>query len=127
MVSVNKIETGIVKYIDNEIMPHFPQTGWQRVAVGVCVGLLIKKYDNIVKYAMENPFMKTMGVFNDNGEVDIETLYELTKKNISEEGMSINIPVPSLGGLFQKNNDAYTLTFKKEDVDVLYKYIKEDL
>lgn len=111
MVSVDKIEQGVANYLDAELMPQLKGNGVERVIVGTAASLMIRKSGVIIDGYKDNKFVKMLGIMDDKGNVDVDILAEELKKNISKDGVAIEVPI--LG----------TLTFHKEDVDKLYDYI----
>lgn len=111
MVSVDKIEQGVADYLDAELMPQIKGDGFEKVVVGTATSLLIRRSGKIIEGYKDNKFVKMLGIMDDEGNVDVETLKDELKKNISKDGVKVDIPV--IG----------TLTFHKEDVDKLYGYI----
>ena len=111
MVSVDKIEQGIANYLDAELMPQLKGNGIEKVIVGTTASLLIRKTGTIIEGYKDNKLVKMLGIIDDNGAVDVDTLVEEVKKNIPKEGIKVEVPI--LG----------TLTFHKDDVDKLYDYI----
>lgn len=113
MVSIDKIEEGVAKYLDAELMPQFQNNGLEKVLVGTAASLLIRKTGTIVSSYKDNKLVKMLGIMDESGNVDVDILAEELKNNISKEGIKVDIPV--IG----------TMTFHKEDIDTLYEYIVE--
>lgn len=111
MVSIDKIEKGVANYLDAELMPQLQSNGIEKVIIGTAASLLIRKSGDIITGYKDNKLVKMLGIMDDNGNVDVETLAEELKKNISKDGFTVDIPI--IG----------TLTFHKEDVDKLCDYI----
>lgn len=111
MVSVDKIEKGIANYLDAEFMPQLQSNGVEKVIIGTAVSLFIRRSGVIIGGYKDNKVVKMLGIMDDDGNVDVETLAEELKKNISKEGFTIDIPILGI------------LTFHKEDVDKLCDYI----
>ena len=111
MVSIDKIEKGIANYLDEELMPQLQSNGIEKVIVGTAASLFIRKSGTIIEGYKDNKLVKMLGIMDDDGNVDVDVLVEELKKNISKEGIKIDVPV--IG----------TLTFHKDDVDKLYDYI----
>lgn len=111
MVPVNKIEQGLASYLDAELMPSLPSSGIQKVLVGTAMSIMIKKSSTIVEELKSNSFVKMLGIIDDRGNVDIETLRTELKKNMPEDGVKIEIPVVGV------------MTFTKDDIDTLYDHI----
>lgn len=113
MVSIDKIEQGVAAYLDAELMPQLQKNGVERVLVGTAASLMIHRAGAIVEGYKDNKLVKMLGVMDEEGNVDVDTLVGEVKKNIAKEGFVVDIPI--LG----------TLTFHKEDVDKLHKFITE--
>lgn len=111
MVSINQIEKGIASYLDAELMPKFPQTGLERVLIGTGVSLLVKKNVKRISELQQNPIVGAMGIFDGEGNVDLDMLRDEVKKNITTEGIQVDAPM--IG----------KLTFHKDDIDKLYNHI----
>ncbi len=114
MVTLEKIEAGAANYIDTEILPSFPSNSLNRVLVATAATIALKKSKNIAALAMENKFVKALEIFDAEGNVDVDTLYSSFYANVPEDGFVIEIPV------IQKE-----MTFKKSDVEKMYKCIAE--
>lgn len=111
MVPVNKIEKGIAAYLDAELMPKFQGNGLERVIVGTVTSLVIRKSGDIINGYKDNKAVQMLGIMDEDGNVDVDTLAEELKKNIGKDGVKVDIPV--IGAI----------TFHKEDVTKLYDYI----
>lgn len=111
MVTLQQVQNGIASFLDNELMPMLPQTGLERLMLGTGVSLLLKKNFNKINDLKEQPLIKAMGIFDEEGMVDIDTLKTEIKNNLTDEGVKIEVPM--IGNL----------TFKKPDIDKLYTYI----
>jgi hypothetical protein len=111
MVSLSKIEKGIAEYLDTELMTKLPQNGFQRVIAGTAISLAIRKSSNIVAGLKDNSFVKMLELMDDEGNIDIDILKEEVTKQIPETGVKADFPMIGV------------VTFHKDDVDKLYKYI----
>lgn len=111
MVSVDKIEKGVANYLDAELMPQLEKNSLEKVMVGTVASLLIRKTGTIIEGYKDNKLVQMLGIMDEEGNVDVDTLVTELKKNITKEGVKVDIPV--LG----------TLTFHKDDIDKLYDYI----
>ena len=111
MISVNKMQTGLAKYIDNEFLPHIEEDGVKRMLVGTVAGIAVKRMSNIVDELKRNKVVKMLGIVDESGLVDIDILREELSKNMPDGG--IRIDIPAVG----------TLTFNKDDIDKLYSYM----
>lgn len=113
MVSVNQIEHGIANYLDAELMPQFSGNGLEKVIAGTAVSLMLRRSGAVIDVYKDNPVVKMLGVIDDKGNIDVDTVSEELKKNMPKEGVKVTVPV--IG----------TLTFHKDDIDKLYNYIME--
>ena len=111
MVTIDQVEQGVAAYLDKELMPILPETGFQKVMIGTGISLIIRKYKNQIAGLRDNKVVQMMGIFDDEGNVDIDILKEELMKQVPEKGFKVEVPV--VGGL----------TFKKDDVTKLYGYI----
>lgn len=111
MVSIDKIEQGVAAYLDSEVMPQLPSTGFEKVLAGTAMSLVIRRSGRIIESYKDHKAVQLLGLMDSEGNVDIEVLAEELKKNLPKEGMKIDVPI--IGAM----------TFHKEDVDKLYEYI----
>lgn len=106
MVPMENVKSGLARFVDREIAPGL--SGWDKVIVAGGLAVMVKNLPNaIAKY----PILSTLGV--SETEVDIDTLYEAASPYVNEK-MPIQIPVIGI-----------TLKIGKQELDALYKYIKE--
>ena len=111
MVTIDQLKNGIAAYLDREFLPKLPYTPSKKFAVGVALGLFIKRFDNIYLAYRDNPVIKMLGVIDDNGSIDIDILAEVIKERLGDKGFEFAIPV--IG----------PITIEQADVDNLYGYI----
>lgn len=111
MVPISKIEAGIARYLDAEMLTQLPKDGWRRVAVGAAISIVIKRASAAAQGMTGNKMLNDMGILMQDGNVDLETLRDAIKAQIPDCGMKETVPI--LG----------TLTFYRRDVDTLYEYI----
>ena len=106
MVPMENVKAGLARFVDREIAPGL--SGWDKVVVAGGLAVMIKNLPNVIaKY----PISATLGV--SDTEVDIDTLYEAASPSVNDK-MPIQIPVIGI-----------TLKIGKQELDALYKYIKE--
>ena len=111
MVTYNQVVNGMTKYIDQEIINKIQ--GWQRWALGAGAGIMMNKGTNIFNAFKAHPVVKMLEVIDDNDMIDIDTIYGEIRKQ-AEKG-SATIDIPMVG----------SITLTKDDVDKLYRLIKE--
>lgn len=114
MVTISKLETGIVKYLDDEVMNKLPSNGFEKIITGTALSLMLRKMSSKFDILKENQYIKMMDVISDDGLIDVELIAEELKKHIPS-GTGIKIDIPLVG----------TMTFHKPDVDCLLGYILE--
>ena len=101
---------GLSKYISNEIYPNLNTT--QEFAARVFIGRILNNTENIKNAFISNGFIKTFGVIDSEGYVDIHGIARDIKREL-ERAEKVTFTIPWFGNM----------TFKPTDVDVLYKTI----
>lgn len=115
MVTMKQIEQGIAAYLDSELMPQLSKTsnGLEKVIAGTAISLFIRKSGTILESYKDNKMVQMLGIMDEDGNVDVDLLATELKKNISDDGVKIDVPM--IGAM----------TFHKEDVTKLHEYITE--
>lgn len=113
MVSMNKLETGIARFLDAELISKMPEGGVQKIIAGTAISLMIKKTGKIIQSFQQYPMVQMMEIFDENGNLDVDSLADALYKNFPESGVKVEFPMVG------------TMTFHKEDVNKLYSYITE--
>ena len=112
MATINQIQQGFVKFVDNHLSGAFE--GWQKAIVVGGSTLLAANMPKMVAIYGAHPFVAALGVYNpEAGTVDIDALYKAFIPNMGSD--KIPITIPKIG----------TIKLGKEDIDILVKYIKE--
>lgn len=111
MVSVEKIERGLASYLDKELMPQLPAEGAKRILAGTAVSIIIKRSGSMIEQLKENKILLALGIVDEVGNVDLELLKDEIKNQMTDSGLRLEIPF--IGAI----------TFKREDVDLLYRSI----
>lgn len=117
MVPFSKVQKGVANYLDNEVMAAFKDEGWKRVVVGAGIALTIQRADKFLPVLQQNQFVKTMGLMDEEGNVDVDSLVPVIKEQLKAEPMVVDLSKYGLMNLGK-------LTFKEGDVDKLADYIK---
>ena len=108
--SFEKVINGLLTYIDSEIYGGMNDV--QELVARLALARIINNQGSIKTYLMNNGMIRTFGIIDDEGMVDIENLARDLKNEISrKEKLTISIP------MFGK------MTFKPNDVNVLFKTI----
>lgn len=104
MYSVEQIQKGIAAYLDAEFMPMLDEGSMKKVLVGAAISLAISKYTSLIPVVQAHPFVKSLDVFDSEGNVDVETLADALKANMPPTGVEVEIPM--LGKIRLKSADA---------------------
>jgi hypothetical protein len=111
MMNFNNALTGVTRYLEHEI--YAKMTGWQEVLAKLYVSRMTANIDNLKASLMTNPFVKTLAIFDSEGNVDAEGIINDLRHLISEKG-KVCISIPLLGDF----------TFTPDDVDKLYNIMR---
>ena len=102
----------IVPYhADNEIIPHLP-TG-KGIGAGIALALIMDGGKSRILALKDHPAVQMMGIMDEDGNIDIDRLYNAARTRV--DGKKIPWDIPVIG----------ELKFDVNDVDRLYKYIQE--
>lgn len=112
MATINQIQTGFARFIDNHISGAFE--GWQKAVVVGGATLITANMPNLVKAYGTLPVVAAMGVYNpEAGTVDIDKVYNAFVPHMGSDKFPVTIP--KIG----------TIRLGKEDIDILCRCIKE--
>lgn len=101
-----KVIDGILRYLDREIFSNM--NDWQEFMARLIVGRITENADSVKQYLTKNGFVRTLGVFDYEGNMDIDSILHDVKREIERKG-SLQIDIPLIG----------KMTFKPADVDML--------
>ena len=111
MVSIDKIQRGVAKYLDIELLPKMQ--GKDRWIMTSAATLYLAKMPEMLKALNEKPAIKMLSLVSEDGNVDVEALINSVRPAAKQAPLAINIP---FGG---------TLSFSEADLDIIYKYIMQ--
>lgn len=101
---------GVSRYIDNEI--YSGMNDYQEFLARLFIGRIIGNEHKVKESLINNGFIRTFGIIDSDGMVDIDSLAQDLKREIGrKEKITFSIP------MFGK------MTFHPADVDVLYRTI----
>lgn len=110
MVEFEKAIDGIIKYIDSELIPKMNDL--QEFAARILIGRVINNTNGIKESLFNNGYIRSFGIIDSDGNVDVEGLATDIKREITHKGKVVfNVP------MFGK------MTFVPADVDILYQLI----
>lgn len=107
MVSTSRIRDGLVRYVDNEVLPHM--TGVRKVAMGTYVALAADRLDGEMQKYIHHPAIEMLGIANDDG-VDVDKLMTTLADRFNEKQ---TLTIPLMGDF----------TFERRDIEKLREYI----
>ena len=107
---IKKVIDGILTYMNNEIYSGF--NVWQEILARVIAGRVISNEEAFVQKITNNGFIRTFGIIDSSGMVDVDGLAKDLKKEIAKKE-KISFEVPLVG----------PMTFVPNDVNILYKTI----
>lgn len=110
-VPFENIEVGVVDYLDHEFLSQYPDDSFQRVLIGMGISLILKQKLQELHTALNGDLFKTAGIVDNSGLIDLDLLRDSLKAQMSDSGIRY------------ENRILGTITFHKEDVDTLYKYL----
>ena len=112
MATIGQIQRGVARFVDGHLAGAF--TGWQKALVVGGSTLLAANMPNLVKVYGAHPMIAALGVYNaEAGTIDVDALYNAFVPHMGTD--KIPITVPKVG----------TIKLGKEELDALYRYIKE--
>lgn len=114
-MNFDMVLNGIMRYMDREIFSSM--TDLQEFAARLAVTRVINNSQKLKETLTTNPFIKTFGIIDDDGNVDIDGLHRDIKEQIRAKG-KLTIKVPLIG---------ITFHFSESDVDTLFSTIKGEL
>lgn len=114
MVHKSSLIPGISRFIDENVLAHYPATSMKRIIMAGAVSLYLKQNEGIVDTLTSNPLFTGFGVIQDNGMINIDLIRDTLKTEISKAGF-MRLTIPMVGDI----------DFTTDDVDALYRFIVE--
>ena len=108
----DRVINGLIKYLDREI--YIGMNDWQEMLARIAVSRLIGNKDHLRESLMANPFVRTFGIIDEGGNVDVDGLMRDLKEQIDRKGR-FEISIPMFG----------KFSFTSGDVDKLHRTIME--
>lgn len=110
--TIDQVKAGVASFLDKNLIPLLPEKSWKRVVYGAAIGMYINKADQYVPALMQSPVLKPLGIFREDGTIDLDAAMPYVKQQIGTDGFDVDIP--GLGAI----------TFKEADIQTLYNEIK---
>lgn len=114
MVSIDAVERGAARFIEEQLLPGLPRNGAKGFTIGVAAALMIKRGGGIIRTYADSPLIKQLGLISPDGAVDLDALRDAAKENIPATGVVFDLPM----GIAIRINAA--------DVDALYDFIRRE-
>ena len=114
MIHKSSLLPGVSKFIDENILAHYPPTSMKRILMAGAISLYLKQNEGMIDSLTSNPLFTSLGVVKDSGMIDIETVRDTLRNEINKAGF-MRLTLPIVGDV----------DFTTEDVDALYKFIVE--
>lgn len=112
MVTLNQVQTGLMKYIDNDVLTHL--TGIKKVGLGLYSSLAASNVASTILKYKDHPAVSVLDVMDADGNVDIDKIYQAALPMFSG-GEKHSVPIPMIGDLL----------IDRTDLEKMYRYIKE--
>lgn len=109
-VKFENIIEGLNRYLDKEI--YINLNDLQEIAARLVVGRINGNIEAVKKAIMSNGYIKTFGLIDNDGMVDIDSLLMEVKREIERKG-KVQFEIPLIG----------KMTFVPGDVEVIKNYI----
>lgn len=106
-VPFERVMDGIIKYIDAEIIGGMNE--WQELVARMAIGRIAENSDTVKSAILNNGIVRTFGVVDSNGMIDIDGLARDLKREITRKG-KLTVKIPMFG----------SMTFKPEDIDKIH-------
>lgn len=114
MVSIDCIERGVSRYVDEELIPNLNLGGAKGFAFGMASSLFVKRGGNILRWLCQKEIIQQMGLVSADGSIDLDAIRDAAKQNIPQSGLAVELPM----GILIRINAA--------DVDRLYDMIRKE-
>lgn len=111
MVTMTQVKNGVVRYIDNDILPHL--TGLRKIGLGAYSALAANNMVAMMAKYKNHPAIAILDVVDESDNVDIDKLYQAVSASFPE-GQKQSIMIPMIGELL----------VDKSDLEKLYQYIR---
>jgi hypothetical protein len=113
MVHKSNIIPGLSKFIDTNILSHYPPTSIKRIAAAGAIAIYLNQNMTVVDKILQHPMVEAMNLVNDQGMVNIEILRDVYKNEINKVGF-LRMHLPLLGDV----------DFTSDDLDSLYRILQ---
>ena len=107
MINISQIKNGIANYVDCEILPNVPDAGYKKIIIATAAGIISIRIENALSKIKNNQMLKLFDIVNDNGEVDVDIIFDEFCKHIPRTGLTLDVPL--VGEMTFHVSDLHTL------------------
>lgn len=112
MMDFDRVVNGIIRYLNANIFNKM--NDWQEMLARIAVSRIIGDTNTLKATLSSNGFVRTFGIIDEAGRVDVDGLMRDIKSQIEAKG-KLSFALPMFGNF----------TFYPSDVDDLHRYITE--
>lgn len=112
MVTLQAVKNGVQMYLEQELISRI--AGWQKWAIGAALAMGLDKADDFYNWLKDNELVKMLHVIDEDGMIDIDSVYVKFLEQARKSPATFTMPL--LG----------TMTLKENDVEKIYKCIKQN-
>lgn len=112
MVTVDRIQRGVSRYLDEQLMPHL--SGKDRWIMTGIATLALQKLPQIIQSYTSNTAVQMLGIIAPDGTIDVEAIINSIKP--AARKTPADIPIPLTGG---------SITVTEQDLDMILRYIMQ--
>lgn len=111
MVSIDRVQAGVSRYLDNEIIPKL--SGWQKWVFSAAATAYISDAAKVAEKIRSSAALSPLGLIDEANNIDVEKIYQHLRP--AAEKCPAPVTVPGMG----------TITLTVADVDMLYNCIMQ--
>lgn len=111
MVSINRVQNGLSKYLDSEIVPKL--SGWQKWVFSAAATVYIADASKVAEKVRSSAALAPLSLIDEANNIDVEKIYQHLRP--AAEKCPAPISIPGMG----------TITLTVSDVDMLYNCIMQ--
>lgn len=110
MITAEQLKAGIGSYLQTKMMPRLDSK--RQFLLGTVYGLGAARMDALLSQAAKMPALRALGVMQENGEIDLSSLYDAAHAQMQAQG-KLTVEIPFMG----------TFSFDEGDLRDLYQAI----
>ena len=109
IITLEQAQTGLAQFIDTELVPHL--SGIKKIGLAAYSAMAAQNIAATIRKYQNHPAIAIMGVFDADGNLDIEKLYNALDPLFAEKQ---TVEIPMIGEFI----------FDHSDLEKLYRYMK---